>query len=985
MLLALLPLAGWAQGRALTNSDVEVSSVKYGAALPQPVVKDGSATLVRNTDYTWNGKYYSDNTCETEVTAKAVGTYYVKVEGTGTYSGTAIGSFAISKETLTVTVNSGNHLVKVYGDADPSADFIKNLTISATGFKYSETKSVIKGTLAMSGYTGNTTANANYNGTINTANAHKITFTGLSADNYDIAYADNYIDIKRRPIVDIADNPATTTVDESFTSNVTFAISKTSTSYNKKSQTPSYTVMFGTTKMNPSTSMQTKDYKVVYFASEANRTAGTSEVAATNVVNAKKYYTKIVGEGNYEGEYYVADDEDPKYGDYVWTINPSNLVIKAKDVVKTYDGVAGWNKVTFTAPSTYAIAPITQELEYYGLIAGDEGDITNPTISTDLSTVKNQGTYYLELTGGSSAAGNYNIILDNSGIFKINKRDLTLKANDKLDAQYGVVPTFTGANVTITGAVDYTISSVTYSDVATMKGTADGQGKLTVVTNTTATTAPGTYNTALSVSRDADADVWDNYNITEQTGKLVIAAKNVYISPIAASKIYGNADPESFDYTIIGLTKDQLKEIGTEPMVTREPGEDVDTYLLTAAGADAGDLYNIVYIDNVYFEITKAPLTVVPTTQVFAASTSDPTLVQTAVAMHGLKNGDTKANIAYKLSITPGATGYDSNVVGDYDVITVAAITDTTDPLYPTEDKSDNYDIDFSAIGTLSIGNTGTLATLAFQDADPDIVETLTANNGKNVNVTIELNRGSQYLPNTVAAANLRSWKKDCWNTMVLPFDVTPRQISEALGYGIVNVVKKNGATITTNKQGTEIVNVAFELKLFGTIEANTPFVVKTDVDIPNSTIATFNDVTIDYAAADLVVDAGLGAEFIGTYTSKVIDPKTRNDETYLAFLTGDSNKWSSITSTTGGNKWTILPFAAYLNLEPAAQGGTREFTFTFEEADGSTTTVGNISADEINSKMNAEGWYTVNGMKLNAQPTQKGVYILNGKKIVVK
>ena len=54
------------------------------------------------------------------------------------------------------------------------------------------------------------------------------------------------------------------------------------------------------------------------------------------------------------------------------------------------------------------------------------------------------------------------------------------------------------------------------------------------------------------------------------------------------------------------------------------------------------------------------------------------------------------------------------------------------------------------------------------------------------------------------------------------------------------------------------------------------------------------------------------------------------------------------------------------------------------EEADGSTTAIRSINADEINSK-NAEGIYNLNGVKLNSVPSQKGVYIQNGKKIVVK
>ena len=31
------------------------------------------------------------------------------------------------------------------------------------------------------------------------------------------------------------------------------------------------------------------------------------------------------------------------------------------------------------------------------------------------------------------------------------------------------------------------------------------------------------------------------------------------------------------------------------------------------------------------------------------------------------------------------------------------------------------------------------------------------------------------------------------------------------------------------------------------------------------------------------------------------------------------------------------------------------------------------------------DGWYTLNGIRLQGAPTEKGVYINNGKKIVIK
>ena len=32
-----------------------------------------------------------------------------------------------------------------------------------------------------------------------------------------------------------------------------------------------------------------------------------------------------------------------------------------------------------------------------------------------------------------------------------------------------------------------------------------------------------------------------------------------------------------------------------------------------------------------------------------------------------------------------------------------------------------------------------------------------------------------------------------------------------------------------------------------------------------------------------------------------------------------------------------------------------------------------------------ATGWYTIDGRKLNGKPGEKGVYILNGRKIVIR
>ena len=73
-----------------------------------------------------------------------------------------------------------------------------------------------------------------------------------------------------------------------------------------------------------------------------------------------------------------------------------------------------------------------------------------------------------------------------------------------------------------------------------------------------------------------------------------------------------------------------------------------------------------------------------------------------------------------------------------------------------------------------------------------------------------------------------------------------------------------------------------------------------------------------------------------------------------------------------------VYPFNGYVHFEKAANA--RIF---IEELDGSTPAINAVTGEVINN--DAKGWYTVGGVKLDAQPTQKGVYINNGKKVVIK
>lgn len=89
---------------------------------------------------------------------------------------------------------------------------------------------------------------------------------------------------------------------------------------------------------------------------------------------------------------------------------------------------------------------------------------------------------------------------------------------------------------------------------------------------------------------------------------------------------------------------------------------------------------------------------------------------------------------------------------------------------------------------------------------------------------------------------------------------------------------------------------------------------------------------------------------------------------------------------------------SAYLPLltdkvKPSGQGAHAKYSFlfadwddlTFDEFGGIATGVEKVEGTSSPAQYGNEGWYTINGQKLSGKPTTSGLYIINGKKVVVK
>ena len=198
------------------------------------------------------------------------------------------------------------------------------------------------------------------------------------------------------------------------------------------------------------------------------------------------------------------------------------------------------------------------------------------------------------------------------------------------------------------------------------------------------------------------------------------------------------------------------------------------------------------------------------------------------------------------------------------------------------------------------------------------------------------------------------------WYPVVLPFDTSVKEVSETFGYAIVNIL---------NEDNTNDKKITFKLWMRD-IPANTPFVVKVYQE-KNMNSVSFDHKLIKNSTAPEVADK-VDVKFIGSYSHKV--GFKANEAFFSVSAEKNDYYWGSATNTT-----YMAPLSAYFQIPEGSSARTIEF----QEADGSTTAIEIVGAEKLNTVK--EGWYTINGMKLENAPVEKGIYINNGKKIVIK
>lgn len=251
------------------------------------------------------------------------------------------------------------------------------------------------------------------------------------------------------------------------------------------------------------------------------------------------------------------------------------------------------------------------------------------------------------------------------------------------------------------------------------------------------------------------------------------------------------------------------------------------------------------------------------------------------------------------------------------------------------------------------------------KDASYTATDVTLDGNANNTDAINKLEVGKQYN----VTLNNRTFHKDKWYSVVLPFSVSQKQMKSVFGDG-VKVLHYSDVT------GTDL-NL-FE-HFYQMIVGGTPVLVKPSQKVTNP---VFKNVTL---TSKTVVDIeNTGFKCTGSWNnvdfpaySYFIDAKTNS------FYQYDPTKVTTGTTPHAGafRSWVIAS-------ENASTAKQLTMHINGIEEQGETTAIWNAISGNDDAEVASKGIYSLSGQKMNAADTSslpKGIYIVNGKKFIVK
>ena len=254
-------------------------------------------------------------------------------------------------------------------------------------------------------------------------------------------------------------------------------------------------------------------------------------------------------------------------------------------------------------------------------------------------------------------------------------------------------------------------------------------------------------------------------------------------------------------------------------------------------------------------------------------------------------------------------------------------------------------------------------------DKDPSYAATdvTLEGNADNTDAINKLEVGKQYN----VTLNNRTFRSDRWYSVVLPFSVSQKQMKSVFGDG-VKVLHYSDVT------GTDL-NL-FE-HFYQMIVGGTPVLVKPSQEVPNP---VFYNVTL---TSKTVVDIeNTGFKCTGSWDN-VDFPE------YSYFIDAKTNSFYQYDPTKVETN-TVKPhagaFRSWIISTSTNPSEAKQLTMHINgiEEQGETTAIWNAISGNDDAEVASKGIYSLSGQKMNATDTSslpKGIYIVNGKKFIVK
>ena len=216
-------------------------------------------------------------------------------------------------------------------------------------------------------------------------------------------------------------------------------------------------------------------------------------------------------------------------------------------------------------------------------------------------------------------------------------------------------------------------------------------------------------------------------------------------------------------------------------------------------------------------------------------------------------------------------------------------------------------------------------------------------------------------------------YKDGDWNTLCLPFNLasltgTPLDGATVMELDVEGTYDTNKKTGYDSGSGT----LSLYFKEATAIEAGKPYLVKWESG-DNLTNPVFTGVTISKEMPD-VLSNDWSVTFVATYAPVEIGEKGDNTKLYF----GDNN-----TLYWPNGAMTINPFRAYFQLNTTHAAGKQRALRVVMNFGDEATAIEIVDSGQLT--VDSESWYDLSGRKLDGKPSTKGVYINNGRKIMIK